>query len=343
MAWAYRARFQSDFLIDLIGYRRYGHNEGDEPAFTQPLMYQKIARASDGARAVGGTRSRRPPAARRRRATAGRPAHARCSSRSTTQLKPEEAIVNPIPEPPPPGAARQIRTAVAIDATSQAMNEALLTRPEGFTRSPQARSRRANGARRIFDNHDERSIDWATAEELAFATILADGIPIRLTGEDVAARHVQPPPRGVPRRRDRGAVDIPLQRLPQATASFEIHNSPLSENATIGFEYGYNVQAPERLVIWEGAVRRLHQRRAGDHRRVRHLGPRQVGPDAVAGAAVAARLRRPGTGPFERPAGALPRVRRRHQPARRQLHDGGAVLPPAAPAGAAARPPTRCR
>jgi len=129
------------------------------------------------------------------------------------------------------------------------MNDALLTRPDGFVghrKLDRGRERR----KVVFDNLDERSVDWATAEELAYASILADGIPIRLTGEDVqrgtfSHRHA------AFRDQDTGALDIPLQRLPQARASFEIHNSPLSENATIGFEYGYNVQAPDRLVIWE--------------------------------------------------------------------------------------------
>lgn len=246
MAWAYRARFQKDFLIDLVGYRRYGHNEGDEPAFTQPLMYQKIANhptVREQWAAHVATSSGQPDVA-----TTMVEKRMQALEQVYAQLKPEEAIVNPIPEPPPAGAARQVRTAVPLPEL-QAFNEALLSRPEGFTghrKLDRGRERR----RTIFDNPDERSIDWATAEELAYASILADGIPIRLTGEDVqrgtfshrhaAFRDVQT-----------GAIDIPLQRLPQARASFEIHNSPLSENATIGFEYGYNVQAPERLVLWE--------------------------------------------------------------------------------------------
>ena len=97
---------------------------------------------------------------------------------------------------------------------------------------------------------DERTVDWATAEELAFASILADGISIRLTGEDVergtfSHRHA------VFHDADDGRVHVPLQALPQARAAFEIHNSPLTENAVVGFEYGYNVQEPSRLVIWE--------------------------------------------------------------------------------------------
>ena len=104
--------------------------------------------------------------------------------------------------------------------------------------------------RAAFANPDERSIDWATAEELALATILVDGIAIRMTGEDVergtfSHRHA------VFHDAGSGKQLIPLQEFPQARASFEIHNSPLSENATVGFEFGYNVQEPKRLVIWE--------------------------------------------------------------------------------------------
>jgi 2-oxoglutarate dehydrogenase E1 component len=96
----------------------------------------------------------------------------------------------------------------------------------------------------------ERIVDWSLAEELALASILADGVSIRLTGEDVergtfSHRHA------VFHDVNTGHVHVPLQKLPQANAAFEIHNSPLTENAVIGFEYGYNIQEPSRLVIWE--------------------------------------------------------------------------------------------
>jgi 2-oxoglutarate dehydrogenase E1 component len=247
LASAYRRKFRKDFLIDLIGYRRHGHNEGDEPSFTQPLLYEKVARHptvrkiwADRLTARSVVAAEAPDALSKKHFTA--------LEDSLASLKPETDLVEPIPEPPPPGAARQMRTAVAADRL-RALNDELLTRPEGFTQHrklDRARERRQH----MLDALDERTVDWATAEELAFASILADGIAIRLTGEDVergtfSHRHA------VFHDVKTGRRHVPLQALSHARAAFEIRNSPLSENATVGFEFGYNVQEPQRLVLWE--------------------------------------------------------------------------------------------
>jgi 2-oxoglutarate dehydrogenase E1 component len=247
IAWEYRARFRRDFLIDLIGYRRYGHNEGDEPAFTQPVMYRKVAshptvRETFAATLVRqGTLTQDAVDAMVRK-------HLGRLERALASLKPEEDFVAPTPAPVPAGAAAQARTGVRV-ARLREINASLLTPPHGFTfhrKLERGRERRRNA----FANVDERSIDWATAEELALASILADGTPIRFTGEDVergtfSHRHA------VFHDADTGTQFVPLQAFAQARASFEIHNSALSENAVIGFECGYNMQAGERLVIWE--------------------------------------------------------------------------------------------
>jgi 2-oxoglutarate dehydrogenase E1 component len=129
------------------------------------------------------------------------------------------------------------------------LNEGLLARPDGFTFHKKLE--RARDKRRLaVADPSARTIDWATAEELAFASILADGIPIRLTGEDVergtfSQRHA------VFHDAVNGRRFVPLQALAEARASLEIHNSPLSENAAIGFEFGYNVYEPGCLVLWE--------------------------------------------------------------------------------------------
>jgi len=247
LAWEYRVRFGLDFLIDLVGYRRYGHNEGDEPSFTQPMMYKVIGslltvRERWAATLIdqGSVPPELPEVLVRQQFAELEAAYA--------SLKPEQEYVPPAPSTPPPGTAAKIATGVSLDRLRE-INDALLARPAGFTfhrKLERAMERR----RAVFATPDDRSIDWAAAEELALATILADGIPIRLTGEDVergtfSHRHA------VFHDAASGKQLIPLQEFPQARAAFEIHNSPLSENATVGFEFGYNVQEPKRLVIWE--------------------------------------------------------------------------------------------
>ncbi|MGE3191604.1 MAG: 2-oxoglutarate dehydrogenase E1 component, partial [Vicinamibacterales bacterium] len=247
LAWAYRHRFSLDFLIDLVGYRRHGHNEGDEPAFTQPGVYQivanhptvreQFARQLVDQKLVAETR---PDELVQERLQVLEQAY--------QSLKPEKDYVPPVPAEPPSGAANRVMTAVGLDRLAE-LNAALVATPEGFTyhrKLERGRERR----RTMFDQPDERTIDWSTAEELAFASILEDGVPIRLTGEDVkrgtfSHRHA------AFRDAVTGVEHVPLQTLPQARAAFEIHNSALSENAALGFEFGYNIQEPSRLVLWE--------------------------------------------------------------------------------------------
>jgi 2-oxoglutarate dehydrogenase E1 component len=247
MAWEFRARFRRDFLIDLVGYRRHGHNEGDEPSFTQPLMYAKIAvhptvRERFAASLVDqGTIAQDDADEIVRR-------HMTVLEKTYESLRPEEELSAQTQESVPPGVAGQTQTGVPLERLID-INGSLQTDPEGFTfarKLERGRERRKTA----LVNPDERSIDWAIAEELALATILADGIPIRLTGEDVergtfSHRHA------VYHDAQTGAKFVPLQSFTQARASFEIHNSPLSENGAIGFEFGYNIQEPGRLVIWE--------------------------------------------------------------------------------------------
>ena len=247
LAFAYRAKFQRDFLIDLIGYRRWGHNEGDEPGFTQPLMYQTIVSHPSVREIWAKTLVERGEIA---------PDEADALSKkylddlqhALDTLQPEKDLVEPAPDAPPPGAAARAQTAVPLNRLS-ALNDALMHVPAGFSvhkKLERLRERRAHA----LASPDDRALDWSTAEDLAFASILADGTSIRLTGEDVergtfSHRHA------VLHDVKTGGIHVPLQGLAQARAAFEIHNSPLSENAALGFEYGYSVQAPSTLVIWE--------------------------------------------------------------------------------------------
>jgi 2-oxoglutarate dehydrogenase E1 component len=247
LAIAYRAKFQRDFLIDLIGYRRWGHNEGDEPAFTQPVMYQKIA-AHPTVREIWARALVERGIIQPADADALNKKHMDQLQGVLDKLQPEKDFVESQPEAPPPGAAARARTAVPLERLSE-LNASLLAPRPGFTvhkKLERAREKRGQ----VLSQPDERTIDWATAEELALASILEDGVSVRLTGEDVergtfSHRHA------VLHDVTTGAIHVPLQALPQARAAFEIHNSALSENAVLGFEYGYNVQAPSRLVIWE--------------------------------------------------------------------------------------------
>jgi 2-oxoglutarate dehydrogenase E1 component len=247
LAWEYRARFGLDFLIDLIGYRRYGHNEGDEPAFTQPLMYKRIA-AHKTVRELFADQLAQQGTVPREEAERLVKKYFTELEQAFASLKPEEDFVAPVSELAPAGTAAKTETGVKVERLRE-INDSLQTAPEGFTfhkKLERGRERR----KAMFNNPTERTVDWGAAEELAFATIIADGTPIRLNGEDVergtfSTRHA------VFYDSANGNRFVPLQSFAHAHASFEIHNSPLSENGTVGFEFGYNIQEPSHLVLWE--------------------------------------------------------------------------------------------
>jgi 2-oxoglutarate dehydrogenase E1 component len=247
LAWEYRARFRRDFLIDLVGYRRYGHNEGDEPSFTQPLIYKAVA-THPSVRAIWADIQQRHGQISAEDAATMLKTHLSALEGAYESLTRADLPPPEMPPPVPPGIAAKTDTAVPVERL-RALNEALLARPEGFTfhkKLERAREKR----RQALSDVAARTIDWATAEELAFASILGDGIPIRLTGEDVergtfSQRHA------VFHDSSSGVRFVPLQRFEGARASFDIHNSPLSENAAIGFEFGYNLYEPGSLVLWE--------------------------------------------------------------------------------------------
>ncbi|MBX3013231.1 MAG: 2-oxoglutarate dehydrogenase E1 component [Caldilineaceae bacterium] len=246
IAMAYRNHFKRDFFIDLIGYRRYGHNEGDEPRFTQPKMYAVIDKLptvrkqwADQLVARQTVAAELPDQLVQQRMDE--------LQQALESIGAEEHVELEI-KPPPPGAARKVHTAIAA-AELRALHEALLQVPPDFQVHPRLQRIRRR-AETALATDDEGTIDWAIAEQLAFGSILAEGTAIRITGEDVkrgtfSHRHA------VLFDAETGAPYTPLHHIPQAKAAFEIHNSPLSEAAAIGFEYGYNIERPERLVIWE--------------------------------------------------------------------------------------------
>jgi 2-oxoglutarate dehydrogenase E1 component len=245
-AFAYRQQFHKDFVINLIGYRRYGHNEGDEPRFTQPLMYQKID-SHPTVRQLWASRLEKDNVIPAGRADEMLQGFMKQLQQENEKLDAEKSLFEPVPPPPPRGAAQKVKTAIPLKRVKE-LNQAVLQFPKEFPINPKL----VKFVERRLDsiNKSSDTIDWATAEEIAFASILQDGTAIRLTGQDSG--------RGTFSQRHAVFYDvktnngyIPLQSIPQAQASFEVLNSPLSELAAIGFEIGYNVQSPERLVIWE--------------------------------------------------------------------------------------------
>ena len=268
LAFAFRQEFGHDVLIDLIGYRRFGHNESDEPAYTQPEMYAKIKGkkrvaelwaerlVADGVVEQGGGRQARTgrvgqpddpaPAAEgedQGRGRARRPGrHGRVPAGSLTEPGGRDG-----------GAGRQ----------AARLGEEMLRTPDGFTVHPKLVKQLERRREALSDKLPESAvggegestrsqpaIDWAHAEALAFASLLTEGTPIRLTGQDTergtfSQRHM------VLHDAKTGQTVCPIQNLPEALAPLELHNSPLSELACMGFEYGYSQEAPETLVLWE--------------------------------------------------------------------------------------------
>jgi 2-oxoglutarate dehydrogenase E1 component len=244
LAMAYRREFGHDVVVDLVGYRRFGHNETDEAAYTQPLMVERIQQHptvrqqyAAGLIAEGLLSEADADALFDRTQRQLRDAHEHLKASIARPETPDEGV--------PRATGDVVHTAVPAERLVE-LNEQLLALPEGFEAHPKLV--------RQLDRRRETiragGIDWGQAEGLAYASLLEDGIPIRLSGQDTergtfAHRHlVLHDPRT-------GEVHAPIQHLPGANASFEVYNSPLSEYAALGFEYGYSTAAPDTLVLWE--------------------------------------------------------------------------------------------
>ena len=247
LAMAYRERFHEDVLIDLVGYRRHGHNEGDEPSYTQPQMYERI-------RTLPTVRQRYAEVLARNGVLLAEQSEALSNAGYQRLVEIQQSfkasVTQPAhqehPKPPERSSGIEPETALSVELL-KGLNEELLTRPEGFTVNPKL-ARQLDRRRTALG--PEGGIDWAHAEALALAGLLVEGVPIRLTGQDTergtfSQRHL------VLHDAVLGRKYAPIKHLPGALASFELHNSPLSELATLGFEYGYSAAAPETLVLWE--------------------------------------------------------------------------------------------
>jgi 2-oxoglutarate decarboxylase len=264
LAFAFRQEFGHDVLIDLIGYRRFGHNEADEPAYTQPEMYQVIKK-HPSVRELFARQLIESGVVSEQESTELTDEVWSVLTEQHHKLKERIAAAKDIEHAtgeyqldrsPSP----EVKTAVAFDRL-QVLNEELLSIPDGFTVHPKLVKQLEQRREAFRSEPDEAGADpsdedkrpgiiWAHAESLAFASLLTEGIPIRLTGQDTergtfSQRHL------VLHDPKTGQEHCAMQHLPGALAPMELHNSPLSEAACLGFEYGYSQEGPETLVLWE--------------------------------------------------------------------------------------------
>ena len=250
LAFAFRQEFGHDVLIDLIGYRRFGHNEADEPAYTQPEMYQAIKKHPP-VRELFARQLIEQGVVSEQESTEMTDAVWAVLADQHHELKERIAASKTVDHSTGEyqldrTASPEVKTAVSLDRL-QVLGEELLSVPDGFNVHPKL-VKQLEQRRDAIERGD--GIVWAHAESLAFASLLTEGIPIRLTGQDTergtfSQRHL------VLHDPKTGQEHCAMQHLPGALAPMELHNSPLSEMACVGFEYGYSQEGPETLVIWE--------------------------------------------------------------------------------------------
>jgi 2-oxoglutarate dehydrogenase E1 component len=251
LAFAFRQQFGHDVMIDVIGYRRFGHNEADEPAYTQPEMYQVIKRHAPvrelfarGLIEAGVLTEQESTEMTDSVWEVLSEAHAHLKDRIAHSEGDHATGEYQLDRSPSP----EVNTAVPAEKL-EVLGEELLSVPDGFTVHPKL-VKQLEQRREAVSDPARPGINWAQAEALAFATLLTEGIPIRLTGQDAergtfSQRHL------VLHDPKTGQEHCAMQHLPGALAPMELHNSPLSEVACLGFEYGYSQEGPETLVLWE--------------------------------------------------------------------------------------------
>jgi 2-oxoglutarate dehydrogenase E1 component len=247
IALDYRKTFHKDVVLDLIGFRRHGHNEGDEPTYTQPVMYKKIAE-HPGVRTLYARRLIREGAlsAEEVEVLESRQVAIYEQALAAAQLAARRSGSPAAAAPRPAARPVEIETGVPRETLAR-IGRVLTTVPAGFRLNPKMvqqltrRSRMTEGA---------IPLDWGTAEALAFGSLLLEGNGVRISGQDssrgtFSQRHV------VFHDAVTGEKWTPLSTLDPKQASFAACDSPLSEAGVLGFEYGYSVESPSTLVLWE--------------------------------------------------------------------------------------------
>ncbi|MDP3068696.1 MAG: 2-oxoglutarate dehydrogenase E1 component [Opitutaceae bacterium] len=252
LALEFRQEFQRDVFIDLYGYRRWGHNEIDEPGFTQPVLYRAIAERPNVRDAYlahllehdGLTRADADAITEARTAELERALEGARSDTSASDEQPSP-LWRPYTGGPEPEDEGTVARAEAKQLAEWLRRAA--TVPAAFHLHPKlerllaARAEMADG---------KKPLDWGAAEALALASLAANGVRIRLTGQDTGRgtfshRHA------VLHDHDDGCPFVPLQHIQKGQAPVEIVNSPLNEAGALGFEYGYSLDCPDGLVLWE--------------------------------------------------------------------------------------------
>ncbi len=246
LAFAYRQRFNKDVVIDMVCYRRHGHNEGDDPSYTQPLMYRKIENRRSVRKIYTESLVKRGDISMEEAEQALDDFQARLQNALTSTR--EAAIEGGVAKAPPPadGVLPHIQTSVD-KAELDTIYTALSTVPDGFTVHPKL----ARQFRQRDQMFEAGEVDWGLAEAFAYGTILNGGADIRLAGQDSR--------RGTFAHRHAALIDyqdgseyLPLAHISEEQGRWFIHDSLLSEYAAMGFEYGYSVANPAALVLWEG-------------------------------------------------------------------------------------------
>jgi len=246
LAFEYRQAFKKDVVIDLVCYRRRGHNEGDDPSYTQPLMYDLIEQKRSVRKLyteslIGRGDITIEEAEQVLRDYQQQLERVFTEVREASSQPSEWTTVPDYPDKP----VGETETSVSVDVLKR-ISDAYVTPPDGFTVHPKVMPQLQRRAAAITDG----PIDWGTGEILAFGALLMDGRPVRLAGQDSR--------RGTFVSRFATIIDrvnadewTPLASLTEDQAKFYVYDSLLSEYAALGFEYGYSVARPEALVLWE--------------------------------------------------------------------------------------------
>jgi len=250
LAVDYRMQFKRDIVIDLICYRRRGHNEADEPSGTQPLMYQKIAKQRT-------TRELYADSLIQSKVLDDERVQAKIDEYRTALDNGLHVVKSLVKEPnkelfvdwrPYLGHAWTARHDTSFDLkTLQDLSNKLLQTPEGFVVQRQVskilEDRQKMGAGAL-------TINWGYAEVMAYATLLFEGHPVRISGQDVGRGTFSHRHAALHNQKD-GSTYIPLQHLYEGQPRFDLYDSFLSEEAVLAFEYGYATTMPNALVVWE--------------------------------------------------------------------------------------------